>query len=68
MDIQPSSDDNAPQLWKDEAEKYYPSSRVEQRDIAVVDPNADSNLWNSMVHPMINLTITGAIWYQGNNK
>ncbi|XP_051512439.1 sialate O-acetylesterase-like isoform X1 [Myxocyprinus asiaticus] len=24
-----------------------------------------SVLWNSMIHPLLNMTITGAIWYQG---
>ena len=28
-------------------------------------PNERSVLWNSMVHPFLNLTIYGAIWYQG---
>ena len=25
-------------------------------------PNAK---WNSMIHPMLNMTIKGVIWYQG---
>lgn len=24
-----------------------------------------SALWNAMIHPMLNLTIYGAVWYQG---
>lgn len=27
--------------------------------------SGDSILWNSMVHPLLNMTINGAIWYQG---
>jgi len=26
---------------------------------------AHSVLWNSMIHPLLNLTIYGVIWYQG---
>lgn len=28
-------------------------------------PNERSVLWNSMIHPFLNMTIYGAIWYQG---
>ncbi|XP_054748456.2 sialate O-acetylesterase-like [Lytechinus pictus] len=28
-------------------------------------PHDHSWLWNAMIHPMINMTIKGAIWYQG---
>ncbi|CAH1799415.1 unnamed protein product, partial [Owenia fusiformis] len=28
-------------------------------------PTTPSHLWNSMVHPFINMTIYGTIWYQG---
>jgi len=28
-------------------------------------PNHNSVLWNAMVHPLLNMTIFGAIWYQG---
>ncbi|XP_070537286.1 sialate O-acetylesterase-like [Ptychodera flava] len=28
-------------------------------------PGEDSVLWNAMVHPLLNMTIKGAIWYQG---
>ncbi|ESO84170.1 hypothetical protein LOTGIDRAFT_177595 [Lottia gigantea] len=28
-------------------------------------PTAHSVLWNAMIHPMLNFTIYGAIWYQG---
>ncbi|XP_012942504.1 sialate O-acetylesterase [Aplysia californica] len=28
-------------------------------------PQANSILWNSMIHPLLGMTIRGAIWYQG---
>ena len=28
-------------------------------------PNDRSVLWNSMIHPFLNMTIYGVIWYQG---
>ena len=28
-------------------------------------PSDPSVLWNSMIHPFLNMTIFGAIWYQG---
>lgn len=28
-------------------------------------PRANSVLWNAMIHPLLNMTIKGAIWYQG---
>lgn len=30
-----------------------------------VGPTSNSVLWNSMIHPLLNMTIKGAIWYQG---
>ncbi|XP_067675402.1 sialate O-acetylesterase-like [Haliotis asinina] len=30
-----------------------------------VDPATYSSLWNSMVYPLLNMTIYGTIWYQG---
>ncbi|XP_053385151.1 uncharacterized protein LOC128550329 [Mercenaria mercenaria] len=32
---------------------------------AVNGPQESSVLWNAMVHPILNMTIFGAIWYQG---
>jgi len=29
------------------------------------EQTANSVLWNSMVHPLLNMTIYGVIWYQG---
>lgn len=31
----------------------------------VEGPGTPSVLWNAMMHPLINMTIKGAIWYQG---
>ncbi|KAM9299657.1 sialate O-acetylesterase [Gastrophryne carolinensis] len=28
-------------------------------------PSNNSALWNAMIHPLLNMTIKGAIWYQG---
>lgn len=28
-------------------------------------PSKNSVLWNAMIHPLLNMTIKGAIWYQG---
>ena len=29
------------------------------------DPHTPSVLWNAMIYPLLNMTIKGAIWYQG---
>ena len=29
------------------------------------DPHQHSVLWNAMIYPFLNMTIKGAIWYQG---
>ena len=29
------------------------------------DPNTATVLWNAMIYPFLNVTIFGAIWYQG---
>ncbi|XP_033833264.2 sialate O-acetylesterase [Periophthalmus magnuspinnatus] len=31
-------------------------------------PISNSVLWNAMIHPLLNLTIKGAIWYQGESN
>ena len=33
--------------------------------VTAPNPNDPSVLWNSMMHPFIQMTIFGAIWYQG---
>ncbi|XP_030831013.1 sialate O-acetylesterase [Strongylocentrotus purpuratus] len=37
----------------------------EKDNLAIGGPHDHSGLWNAMIHPMINMTIKGAIWYQG---
>ena len=32
------------------------------------NPNQPSVLWNSMMYPLLNMTIYGAIWYQGESN
>ena len=32
---------------------------------SVEGPGSPSVLWNAMIHPFLNMTIYGAIWYQG---
>ena len=41
---------------------YFRRILLNDVDIAQT-PN--SVLWNSMVHPLLNMTIYGVIWYQG---
>ncbi|XP_062409192.1 sialate O-acetylesterase-like [Sardina pilchardus] len=31
-------------------------------------PHQNSVAWNAMIHPLLNMTITGAIWYQGESN
>ena len=31
----------------------------------VEGPGTPSILWNAMIHPFLNMTIKGAVWYQG---
>ncbi|KAK1900536.1 Sialate O-acetylesterase [Dissostichus eleginoides] len=31
-------------------------------------PKVNSVLWNAMIHPLLNMTIKGAIWYQGEDN
>lgn len=36
-----------------------------EMDQNFLGPRANSVLWNAMIHPLLNMTIKGAIWYQG---
>ena len=33
-----------------------------------IDPNQNSVLWNAMIYPLLNTTIYGTIWYQGESN
>ena len=33
-----------------------------------VGPNTPSVLWNAMIFPFLNMTIKGAVWYQGESN
>lgn len=35
------------------------------RAALVAGPSAHSVLWNAMIHPLQNMTLKGAVWYQG---
>ena len=35
---------------------------------SVKGPNQHSVLWNAMIYPFLNMTIKGAIWYQGESN
>ena len=43
---------------------YLQRILVDSDDIDI-EQTANSVLWNSMVHPLLNMTIYGVIWYQG---
>ena len=34
-------------------------------ELSITGPGEYSILWNSMVHPFLNMTIYGVVWYQG---
>ncbi|XP_049431493.1 sialate O-acetylesterase-like isoform X2 [Epinephelus fuscoguttatus] len=52
--------------WGGTPVEVWSSSRALQRcGQDYTCPKNDSVLWNSMIHPLLNMTIKGAIWYQG---
>lgn len=54
--------------WGGTAVEDWSSSRALQRcglEQAMDSPKGNSVLWNAMIHPLLNMTIKGAIWYQG---
>jgi sialate O-acetylesterase len=54
------------QAWSSpDALKQCPASGVVEY---VGGPNDPSNLWNAMIVPILPMTITGAIWYQGESN
>ncbi|KAH0515522.1 sialate O-acetylesterase [Microtus ochrogaster] len=38
------------------------------RAALVAGPSAHSVLWNAMIHPLQNMTLKGAVWYQGESN
>lgn len=36
-----------------------------EEEVFVPTPSKPSVLYNAMIHPLLNMTIYGAIWYQG---
>ena len=49
---------------------YFKPTRAHYKDFWTSDskyggPFTNSVLWNAMIHPLLNMTIYGAIWYQG---
>ncbi|XP_059186870.1 sialate O-acetylesterase-like [Centropristis striata] len=55
--------------WGGTPVEVWSSSRALQKcgllEEANSGPKENSVLWNSMIHPLLNMTIKGAIWYQG---
>ena len=43
----------------------FPSSKAKTPVKKEGDPSKFSSLYNGMIHPLLNFTIKGAIWYQG---
>ena len=38
---------------------------IDEAGVLTPPPHEHAVLWNAMIHPLLNLTIYGAIWYQG---
>ncbi|CAN9511542.1 unnamed protein product [Ophioblennius macclurei] len=54
--------------WGGTPVETWSSSRVLRQcglDQILDGPRNDSVLWNAMIHPLLNMSIYGAIWYQG---
>ncbi|KAI8519942.1 hypothetical protein Bbelb_031990 [Branchiostoma belcheri] len=45
-----------------------PTKRDKKQALIVPGDNQNSVLWNAMIHPLLNMTIKGAIWYQGESN
>ena len=43
----------------------YQRQLMKMDPIFGMGPSGHSSLWNAMIHPLLNMTIYGAIWYQG---
>lgn len=61
--------DNVMMRFKDEEDQEYESPdglRIYDVRLGVSRKNlVHSSLWNAMVHPLLNMTIYGVLWYQG---
>ncbi|XP_070761395.1 sialate O-acetylesterase isoform X2 [Enoplosus armatus] len=54
--------------WGGTPIEVWSSSRVLQKcglEQTRNGPKENSVLWNAMIHPMLNMTLKGALWYQG---
>ncbi|XP_078023370.1 sialate O-acetylesterase [Epinephelus lanceolatus] len=52
--------------WGGTPVEVWSSARaLQQCGLDNAGPKNNSVLWNSMIHPLLNMTIKGAIWYQG---
>ncbi|KAI8752688.1 sialate O-acetylesterase [Biomphalaria glabrata] len=48
-----------------ESYRKYVESLPEKVKYRMTGPGDNSQLWNAMIHPLLGMTIYGAIWYQG---
>ncbi|MCK4751100.1 MAG: 9-O-acetylesterase [Bacteroidales bacterium] len=74
MNFHPVDDPKVPQLLSGDW-KYKISQRLKEPIVFPADGvqyahvnQAPSSLFNQMIHPLLNLSITGAIWYQGESN
>ena len=74
MNFHPVDDAEISQLLCGEWQYKISYSLDTPLDLAVYSPKtvhvngAPSSLFNQMIHPLLNLSITGAIWYQGESN
>ncbi|KAK2169934.1 hypothetical protein NP493_1171g00022 [Ridgeia piscesae] len=53
-------------LEKELTSESYKSDLMKMDPVfGYMGPQQPSQLWNAMIHPLLNMTIYGAIWYQG---
>ena len=52
---------------KKETDESLSKERVAEPQ-TTASPNDPSVLWNAMIHPFLNMTIKGAVWYQGESN
>lgn len=53
------------EAWSSKDAMDMCSSQDSDTPVNAAPQNTPTQLWNSMIHPFLNLTIYGAIWYQG---